>query len=136
MTAAVEQLPPPPDESVEFEVALDPAPAPFGGDPVRLAQVFTSLIYALRRELPLGETLRVEERRPPGLYEFRFGSAQTITAFDDHAGPQQPFDEWREGVGLSLPVARRIVEHHGGHLYAPPEGHKVGARLILPRTIS
>jgi len=42
------------------------------------------------------------------------------------------FDEWRGGSGLSLPVARRILGGHGGRIWSAPEGHKSGARILLP----
>ena len=133
LTAALAQLPPEHDVHVEVVLALDPAPAPFSGDPTRLATAFASLIHALRRELSSGETLKVEERRTPAAYEFRLGTPQSIAAFDTQSDAPQIFDEWREGVGLSLPVARRIFDLHDGHLYAAPAGHKVGARVVLPR---
>jgi nitrogen fixation/metabolism regulation signal transduction histidine kinase len=30
-----------------------------------------------------------------------------------------PFDETRGGLGLALPIARRVVERHGGRVWAP-----------------
>ena len=43
------------------------------------------------------------------------------------------FDEWRGGVGMSLAVARRIVNAHDGRVSGPPEGRKTGALIVLPR---
>ena len=35
----------------------------------------------------------------------------------------RPFDEHRGGVGLSLPIARRVVERAGGRVWSPtPDG--------------
>jgi signal transduction histidine kinase len=31
----------------------------------------------------------------------------------------QPFDEHRGGIGLSLPIARRVIERAGGRVWAP-----------------
>jgi signal transduction histidine kinase len=33
-----------------------------------------------------------------------------------------PFDEKRGGLGLALPLARRIIEGHGGRLWSPSGG--------------
>ena len=34
-----------------------------------------------------------------------------------------PFDEKRGGLGLALPLARRVIERHGGRIWAPaPNG--------------
>jgi signal transduction histidine kinase len=43
-----------------------------------------------------------------------------------------PFDEWRGGVGLSLAVARRVIEGHGGQIWSPVADAKAGAVLALP----
>jgi signal transduction histidine kinase len=42
------------------------------------------------------------------------------------------FDEWRGGSGLILPVARRIIEAHGGRIWGAPGARKAGARIQLP----
>ena len=37
-------------------------------------------------------------------------------AYDRDAGP---FDEKRGGLGLALPLARRVIEGHGGRMQRP-----------------
>jgi hypothetical protein len=37
-------------------------------------------------------------------------------AYDREPGP---FDEKRGGMGLALPLARRVIEGHGGRIWAP-----------------
>ncbi len=47
------------------------------------------------------------------------GSVQAVYERDREA-----FDEKRGGLGLALPLARRVIEGHGGRLSAPaPIGH-------------
>ncbi len=36
-----------------------------------------------------------------------------------YTSPAGPFDEKRGGLGLALPIARRVIEGHGGRLWAP-----------------
>jgi nitrogen fixation/metabolism regulation signal transduction histidine kinase len=42
------------------------------------------------------------------------------------------FDEWRGGCGLSLAVARRVIDAHGGHIWSPVQDGKAGAVIALP----
>jgi signal transduction histidine kinase len=130
---AVEQLPPLPDREVAVDLELADGAAAIHGDPIRLAQALTSVFIALRRELVTSDRLIVRERAngDGGAIELRIGDAETLAAFD--ADPERPvFDEWRGGVGLSLVVARRLIEAHGGRLSGAPAGRKAGAAITLP----
>jgi signal transduction histidine kinase len=107
------------------------------GDPVRLKSAFTSILYALRRELVTSTELFVRCRR----VEFH-GRPATWVAFGgaDHidelsaadASTLITFDEWRGGCGLSLAVARRVIDAHGGAIWSPGDGSKAGAVVVLP----
>jgi signal transduction histidine kinase len=132
---AVDQLPPLPDREVQVELQLDGESAPIDADPVRLTQAFSSILKSLRREIISEAPLVVRQRRTAEGYEVQVGDEETLAALDAEGdGAREPFDEWRGGSGLILPVARRIIEAHGGRIWGPPGGRKAGARIILSRT--
>jgi K+-sensing histidine kinase KdpD len=129
---AVTGLPPLPDREVPVTVDLDGGPVPVEADPVRLTQAFGSVIAALRRELVGDEGLIVRGRRSNGSYEVLLGDPATIDALErESPGTRGVFDEWRGGVGLTLAVARRILNAHGATVLGAPEGIKSGARIVL-----
>lgn len=133
IAAAASQLPPLSDREVRVDVQLQTGAALVQGDPVRLTQAFGAILAALRREIITEEGLGVREVTPPsaGAFEFHIGDGETLAALG--SDPERPiFDEWRGGVGLSLVVARRILDAHGGHLWGAPGGRKVGARVVIP----
>jgi len=130
---AVDQLAPLTDgRDVPVVIELETSPAPLTGDPTRLIQALTSVIFALRRELATGDPLTIRERRTAEGYELQIGDPETIAAIEAEPLDQREiFDEWRGGVGLTLPVARRLLQRHGARLFAPPGARKAGARIVF-----
>jgi K+-sensing histidine kinase KdpD len=127
---AMAKLPALPDREIEVKFETDGEPAPIFADPGRLGHALTSIIAALRRELIGDEALVVRLQRAPEGYEVLIGEAPTIAALmGEPPDSRELFDEWRGGVGLSLMVARRVIDAHGGALYGAPEGRKSGARI-------
>jgi signal transduction histidine kinase len=132
-------LPATPDREITILLSTDERPAIVQGDPVRLKTALTSVLYALRREVVTGTQLLVRERagecdgRPASW--IAIGDADHIDALAA-ARPEtlSTFDEWRGGCGLSLAVARRVVNAHGGALWSPGEDTKAGAVIVLPHT--
>lgn len=131
---AVERLPPLPDREVQIHLEVDADPAPVDADPVRMTQALGAVIAALRRELVGDEGLTVRTRRTQGGYEIAMGDAATLEALEQEpAAARGVFDEWRGGVGLSLAVARRILNAHGAAIYGAPDGRKAGARIVISK---
>jgi signal transduction histidine kinase len=129
---AVEQQPPLLDREVAIDLQLEGESAPLQGDPVRLTQALSSIIKSLRRELIGDSPLVVRQRRAGSGYEIHIGDTDALAALDAESGEREIFDEWRGGSGLILPVARRIIEAHGGRVWGAPGGLKTAARIQLP----
>jgi signal transduction histidine kinase len=137
LRTAIAELPPLPDDrQIAIDLQLPEQASPITGDPVKLAQSLGGVIAALRRELVASDRLVVRMRPTsngaPG-YEILLGDAAAVQALESEPiGSRTTFDEWRGGVGLSLVNARRILNAHGGSIYAPAEGGKASARILLP----
>jgi signal transduction histidine kinase len=132
---AIESLPPMIDgRSVAVAHDLEPLPA-FRGDPSRLSKAVASILFALRREMTSDGPLTVRGRRDGNGYEVRIGDGETLAALEaEQDGERAVFDEWRHGVGMSVLIARRVINRHGGRLFAPPEARKTGARIVFGET--
>lgn len=114
------------------------APMQVAGDAVRLQRAIAAIVFALRREiiddgaLIVSATERSASGRRIGWIAVGTGpvEAELRLASADTLGP---FDEWRGGCGLSLPLSRCIVEMHGGRVMAlRGERQKAGGVIELP----
>jgi two-component system, OmpR family, sensor kinase len=133
---AIGTLPEIPEREVPVDLATEAGPATVTGDPVRLRTALAAVLHALRRELPLSSRLIVREstRRTGDRVaswiamgdEGQIGPLQSATAES-----LASFDEWRGGCGMSLPVARRVLEAHGGAVWSP-QGEKAAAVVMMP----
>lgn len=133
-TAAAE-LPPLPDHDIAIDLQLADGPAMVNADPKRLVQAFTSLLAALRHEIVDEQPLIVSE--PPGgggFFQVHIGNSEARAALAS-AGERLEFYEWRGKAGLSLTIARRLIELHGGRIDAPPGDRvdKAGDGILEPR---
>ncbi|HVZ20001.1 MAG TPA: HAMP domain-containing sensor histidine kinase [Vicinamibacterales bacterium] len=132
VTQAAAGLPELPDRTVHVDVSAE-EPGPLAADEPRLTAALGAIMTALRREIVTTDRLIVRERRAEGGYEIVVGDEPSVEAIDGRgAAPLPIFDEWRGGCGLSLAVARRVINAHGGSVWSAPDGHKSGARIFLP----
>ena len=109
------------DRAVHLKLIGPPDGAHMSGDATRLRTAFDALFRAILREQP-GPTTVVAERR----CETREGRRHAVLivavegsvqeAYDRSPGP---FDDKRGGMGLALPLARRVIEGHGGRIWSP-----------------
>ena len=109
------------DREVQLELRGPNAGAPLAGDAKRLKAAFEAIFRAILREKP-GPAVVAAERR----VEVRDGQASAVVIVADSASVQVayerepgPFDERRGGMGLALPLARRVIDGHGGRLWSP-----------------
>jgi signal transduction histidine kinase len=99
------------DREVRLEVRGHADGATLAGDATWLRRAFDAIFRAILRE-KAGHCVVVAERRIVIIAD----EASVQAAYDREPGP---FDEKRGGMGLALPLARRVIEGHGGRVWAP-----------------
>jgi len=124
---------------VRFEAVLDPALPRLGLDPHQMSQVLWNLYLNAAQAMPGGGRLltRAAVRAgPDGVGWLSLEISDTGPGLPREAEGRlfEPFFTTKpDGTGLGLPIARRIVEEHGGTLTL--EGGPAGgalARIRLP----
>ncbi len=110
------------DVGVHLKGQLEPNLPQVKGDPDKLRQVFSNLIGNAVKFTPPGGMVTVEARasadggalvnvRDTGLGMTKEEIAVALTPF---AQVDASRSRWREGAGLGLPIAKALVQLHGG----------------------
>jgi signal transduction histidine kinase len=109
------------DRDVRLEIRGNPSGAIIRGDEQRLRSAFSAIFHAILRETVGPGTVvvdrRIEMDSKPSSAVVIVAEAAAVQAA--YTAPIGPFDEKRGGVGLSLPIARRVIEAHRGRLWSP-----------------
>ena len=109
------------DRNVHLKLIGPSDGANIHGDATRLRTAFDALFRAILREQPGPATVVAERRRDtrdgqPCAVLIVAGEDSVQEAYDREPGP---FDDTRGGMGLALPLARRVIEGHGGRIWSP-----------------
>jgi signal transduction histidine kinase/ActR/RegA family two-component response regulator len=117
-----------------LSVCLAPYPLWVDGDPVRLAQVVSNLLNNAARYTPPGGAVRLEAGSSNGEASLSVQDTGIGIAPDMLSRIFEPFmqiGEPREGIGIGLSLAKKLVELHGGRLSAQSEGSGCGSRFEM-----
>lgn len=125
------------DRGIRLEVRGTKQPLMVMGDRTRLAAALQALMHAALRErgdpgVIVVECSTVTDPNQPWAVVV-IGEEPVARSLIEAARTPPPFDEWRGGLGLALPVGRRVIEALGGALWsAPGDTPRAGSALRLP----
>jgi two-component system cell cycle sensor histidine kinase PleC len=109
---------------VVLEGRIEPDLPTVKGDPAKLRQVFANLISNAIKFTPRGGTATIEAGAGEGgAASVRVRDTGLGMTAEEIAVALTPFGQvdasrarWRDGTGLGLPIAKALVQLHGGHL--------------------
>lgn len=125
------------DRGIRVEVRAA-HPLKVAGDRTRVGAALRALVHAALRERAEPGVVVIQcatiadGDRPWALVTIGDDGVTPALADAARAAAPPPFDEWRGGLGLALPVGRRVIEAHGGAVWSAPGNPRAGSALRLP----
>jgi signal transduction histidine kinase len=128
--------------AVRVELRGQRAGARVAGDRARFSEALWAIVNAVAREQIEGSPVAIDcrlssEDGSPVASLVVAGESDLESA---RTAPREPFDEERGGLGLSLPIARRIIDRHGGRVWSSAPGapgdqvRRAAAVIVVPLT--
>jgi signal transduction histidine kinase len=123
------------DREVHLVVRGPDSGAPVVGDGTRLRSAFDAIFRAILREKPGPSTVVVERRleRRGGVASAVLVVAEETSVVAAYDAPPGVFEERRGGLGLALPLARRVIAGHDGQVWSPAEPEALARGSIIVR---
>jgi signal transduction histidine kinase len=126
------------DPKLDRQVETSTEPVWVDGDASRLQQVLTNLIGNAVKYTPPGSRIRVGVRADGGdavisIADEGFGISSSLlpVVFDLYVQADRTIPHARGGLGIGLPLVRRLVELHGGSVAAASDGEGRGSTFIV-----
>jgi signal transduction histidine kinase len=121
------------DREVRLHVQGETSGADLTGDLVRLRGALSACLRAVLREQPGSSTVVAD--RSLATADGRSHAVLVVAPEENvkaarHA-PAAAFDDQRGGLGLALPLARRVIERHGGRIWSPAVEGSAKPRAII-----
>jgi PAS domain S-box-containing protein len=121
----------------QLDIAISAEPLYVYADRIRLTQAFSNLMHNAHKYTPVGGRITVGARREGrdvvvSVRDTGIGiaSSKLDLVFELFAQVAEPSERPREGLGIGLSVAKRLIEVHGGRIEAHSEGLGRGSEFI------